>query len=125
LIILFYFYIKRQERKNDEYTGRLAQQKEQLETTYLELKSFFDCSAEFIFILDRLGIIMQVNPSAVQALGLTENELVGRSIMDFFAPESQDVFIDNIPHLLWKGSHRQELIIITKGGEKYPILKSW
>lgn len=111
-------------------TGRLSGANEQLRLEVKERKqaeeairvseerfrSLFESATEFIFTVDRNGVILQANPAAIKDSGYSEGELLGRSLAEFFTPASQAIFAEQFPVLLQKGRNRQEVEFICKDG---------
>jgi diguanylate cyclase (GGDEF)-like protein/PAS domain S-box-containing protein len=54
-----------------------------------------DSTFEGIFIHDK-GDILDVNQSMIQMLGYEYNEIIGKNVMDFIAPESKELALHNI-----------------------------
>lgn len=52
-----------------------------------ELQRFFDLSLGFMVIIDRRGRLARVNATVCRALGLREQDLVGRPLIEFVHPD--------------------------------------
>jgi len=79
-------------------------------------RSLFESATEFIHILDKNGIILQINPIVTRRSGYTEEEMVGRSLAEFLSSASQEIFANETQILLEKGSHRSEIEFVCKDG---------
>jgi PAS domain S-box-containing protein len=80
------------------------------------LRSFFNSVTDFMFILDKQGIVAQVNPAVIHALGYGEDEIIGLPITTFFSPESQEVCHEQFPALLSQMFMRQEIDVVCRDG---------
>jgi len=80
------------------------------------LRSLFAASSDFIYILDKQGIIIQANQMATGRSGYTERELIGRRISEFFSPSSQKICNEQFPVLLKQGKNRFEVEFVFKNG---------
>jgi PAS domain S-box-containing protein len=80
------------------------------------LRSFFNSVTDFMFILDKQGIVAQVNPAVVHALGYGEDEFIGSPITNFFSPASQEICHDQFPALLSQMFTRQEIEVVCRDG---------
>ena len=54
------------------------------------LRSFFQSITDLLFVLDAQGHVLNVNEAVTRALGYTEAELVGRSVLDVHPPDRRD-----------------------------------
>jgi PAS domain S-box-containing protein len=68
-----------------DITGRLKAE-EALRTSEANLRSFFDLSRDFLFVLDMTGSIILANRTACERLGYSEKELCGKNVL-FLHPE--------------------------------------
>lgn len=78
-----------------ERVGDFSEQK-------LLLQAVFERSFEAIIIIDRALRFVEVNPSACELFGLSREELIGKSVADFFTCslnwKEQDITKAHIPH---------------------------
>jgi len=91
--------------------------REKLQASEQRFRSLFEAATEFIHVLDTRGNILQTNPAAVAALGYSEQEMIGRCLADFFAPDSQITFAEKFPLVLQKGYDRAEIQLVGKSGK--------
>jgi len=80
------------------------------------LRSFFNSVTDFMFILDKQGIITQVNPSVLHALGYGEDEFIGSPITKFFSPASQEICHDQFRTLPSRMFIRKEIEVVCRDG---------
>jgi PAS domain S-box-containing protein len=81
-----------------------------------KLRSLFDASTDFIYLLDKQGVILQTNQAMLDRSGYSKRELVGRGIYEFFTPASQKIFEERFPVLLKQGKNRAEVEFVYKNG---------
>ena len=88
-------------------------------------RQFFENAPEYCYMISPEGVILNVNNTALKALGYKKDELVGKPLRTIYAPEllprMQELFEK------WKrtGKHRnEELVIITKEGDRRTVLLS-
>ncbi len=107
----------------DVTTGKLAEQ--ELRESQERFKQFFEHNPVYCYMISLDGIILNVNNSALEALGYQKNELVGKALSTIYAPESHAKMKALQAHWKHKGQLRdEELTIITKGGERRTVLLS-
>jgi PAS domain S-box-containing protein len=63
------------------------------------LRSFFNAVTDSIYVLDKNGIVIQINIAVVNTLGYTDNELLGSDIAAFFTPASREIWREEFPAL--------------------------
>jgi PAS domain S-box-containing protein len=61
-----------------------------LQQREFEFQFFFNTIQDFLFILDERGNIIRVNPSVINRLGYSEDELIGQSVMLTHPAERRD-----------------------------------
>lgn len=71
-----------------------------------------------IFIADREGRIISVNPAGCMIIGYTVGELCSLNIADFLFPENRKNGIEGIRNLIKTGSDRREMQLVKKGGSR-------
>lgn len=81
-----------------------------------KLRSLFDASTDFIFLLDKRGVILQTNQAPLDRAGYSKRELIGHGIYEFFTPASQKIFEERFPVLLKEGRNRAEVEFVYKNG---------
>jgi len=100
---------------SDDITD-IKQAEAALRATEIRLRTLFDAAAEFIFVVDTDGIIRLVNRRAVQQSGYTENDLMGKHLMELYTEESQLKHECNLPRLMDRGYHRADIDFVCKDG---------
>ena len=84
-------------------------------------RSLFEAASDMIHLIDPQGVILQTNPATLHISGYAESEVVGHALREFFTPASQQVFDEQFPILLERGTNRQEVDFVTKDGTVYTI----
>jgi len=86
-------------------------------------RNFFENEPSYCFMVSPEGKIIDVNQSALTALGYEEKELIGRPLSLVYAPESQAQMKENFREWKEKGSLlNKEMTVLTKGGEPRTVL---
>jgi len=97
---------------------------EALRASEERFRGFFEKETNYCYIISPDGIILDVNSAALNALGYTEEELIGQPLLTtVYAPESRDRTRELFLH--WKEDgliENEELTIITKEGERRSVL---
>jgi PAS domain S-box-containing protein len=78
------------------------------------LQTLFDSAAEFIFVTDPEGGIIQANRYACEQSGYKADEVIGRNIREFFTKGSQHVLNGNLPGLREHGYDRADIEFVCK-----------
>ncbi len=79
-------------------------------------RSLFESASDLIHLIDLEGRILQTNPATRHISGYADSELVGHVLREFFTPASQQIFDREFPILRERGSNRQEVQFVTRGG---------
>jgi len=58
-----------------------------LEMNRNNLKSIFDAMNDLVFILDRAGCVLYINPVVCKQMGYLKNEIIGMNILELHAPQ--------------------------------------
>ncbi len=99
---------------------------EALERSEQRFRRFFDLAPEYCYMVALDGTILDVNKSALEALGYSRSELLGRPLIEtLYAPGSQQTARELFR--LWKGEGflpTQELTVLTRSGERRTVLLS-
>jgi len=96
--------------------SKLKQAEDTLRKSEARLQTLFDSAAEFIFVIDPEGVIINVNRYACEQSGYMEDEVVGNNIRDFFTETSKDILDCNLPELRERGYDRAEIEFTCKDG---------
>ncbi len=85
----------------------------------------FNSLGEGLNVVDKDGIITQANLKMAQLIGLdSPQELIGKEVREFFAPESWKVMEEELRRLKRGKRSRYEAFLITTEGEKVPVMVS-
>ncbi|WP_437717078.1 PAS domain S-box protein [Sorangium sp. So ce327] len=85
-------------RRVDELTRSLAEHQQtvaRLAETEQRLSRFVDASPDVIAISEQ-GILVEVNARVEDLMGYQAHEMIGRSALDFAAPEDRHIVIDHV-----------------------------
>jgi PAS domain S-box-containing protein len=86
-------------------------------------RQFFETQPECCYMISPQGIVLDVNPAACGALGYTKEELIGKAVSIFYAPESHSKMRDMFEK--WKKTGRlesEEVVVLTRNGERRVVL---
>jgi PAS domain S-box-containing protein len=73
--------------------------------------------------LDQNGILVRINQTELSWLGYTRDEMIGRLLLDFITPASQEEFRHNFPVLKQQGYLKDiEFEFVRKDGTFLPVL---
>lgn len=104
------------ERKLTEENLRLSEEK---------LRQFFENAPIYCYMISPEGIILDINKSALNTLGYTKEELIGKSFLTIYAPDYHSKAIENLE--TWRTRGRVddvEMEILTKKGERRRVILS-
>ncbi len=87
-----------------------------LKESEIRFQTLFDSAAEFIFVIDPEGTITLTNRYVYEQSGYRQDEIIGRSIKDFFTEESKHICDCNFPGLKERGHNRAEIDFVCKDG---------
>jgi PAS domain S-box-containing protein len=97
-----------------------------LKASERKFRTYLEYSPEYSYIISPDGRIMEINKSALETLGYTKEELLGKPLLStVYAPSSQNKAQQLFE--TWKKTgtiQNEELEIITKQGEKRTVLLS-
>jgi PAS domain S-box-containing protein len=85
-------------------------------------QDLFANSLEGILVIDREGIYRMVNPTAANNFGLTQDEIVGKSIFDFIPPDKAQNYIEFNLTLMDSGGQREYEDSFWMNGEQKTFL---
>jgi PAS domain S-box-containing protein len=80
------------------------------------LQTLFDSAAEFIFVIDPEGKILNANRYVYQHSGYDADEVIGSNIRDFFTEESRKICDCYFPGLRERGYDRADIEFACKNG---------
>jgi PAS domain S-box-containing protein len=98
---------------------------EALQENLEQYQQFFDVNPEYCYFSSPDGIIIDVNRSALETLGYRKDEIVGKPVETIYAPEYASKARDLVSQWLQTGQLvDEEMVIITKDGERRTVLLS-
>jgi PAS domain S-box-containing protein len=89
-----------------------------LKAVQQEYEALFTHAKEGIFIVDDDGQYLKVNPAGCEKLGLTQEEIVGRTISEVFFASQPEAFTEMWSHFLREGSLVGELAYSAPDGRE-------
>jgi len=84
-------------------------------------QALMEQAPDAIFVADREGRFIEVNPAACALLGYTREELLAMRIVDVLSPEYSERFAEVREHLLQGETIRGEQLMLRKDGSLVPI----
>lgn len=97
---------------------RNRQVQEQLSLSEKRYSSYIKYAPSAIFVVDEQGKYLETNQAAVQITGYTQEELVGKSILDLIPKESHEKALHHFERLVRYGTMKQEFPFLRKDGSK-------
>lgn len=102
--------------------GHVMQRKraeEELAASEARYRDLVENSPDLICMHDLHGVILSANPASIKALGCeSASEVVGKSIIDFLAPDVRDQYPAYISEIVSKGQSEGLLRLVTRSGEQ-------
>ena len=95
---------------------KLKQAEITLRKSESRLQTLFDSAAEYIFVIDPEGQIIQANRYVYEQSGYKADEVIGRNIKEFFSEDSKGICDCNFPTLRERGYNRAEVEFVCKDG---------
>jgi diguanylate cyclase (GGDEF)-like protein/PAS domain S-box-containing protein len=111
LVLTAFFILQRRSNRSLRKALMALRESEARATDLLRL------STGFVFLHDRDGRLLMVNPATAQALGLPPQALEGRSVRDFIDSPTEEGFDTYLSRVLEKGRDEGLLRIRMPGGE--------
>lgn len=104
------------ERKKAEKLLKLSEEK---------FRKFFQHQPDYCYMVSPEAKILDVNKSALEALGYEKEELIGKPLVTIYAPENHSKMKELFTKWVVSGSlHDEEMTIIAKTGERRNVLLS-
>ena len=98
---------------NQQLEARVEERTAEVIESEQRFRSLFESAPDFIYVLDRQGIIQQINPTVIDRSGYLEAELVGQPLFAFLR-EEPDSIEQGMTELLSTGQHRQEMAFVCR-----------
>ncbi|MEJ2213222.1 MAG: response regulator [Gammaproteobacteria bacterium] len=128
-ISTYFRLIEKEREMNRLLEEKVLERTAELNKTKLHLENIITHMGEALLVLDKTGIIREVNPAGMQMLGYAEDELTGMSIGDVFEEdndEQAEAFMGTwLEALIRTGALKAiDARFVTKSGKRIPILFS-
>jgi len=109
--------------QNAQYIIDRRQAEARLAESEKKFRQFFDNLSDYAYMISPEGTFLNINASALKALGYERNEIVGKPLASIYSAES----LIKMKMLFeeWKKSGRivnEEMVIVTKQGEKRTVM---
>lgn len=117
IIIIFLILIIQSKKLKLEIRKSMQHQKE-LNESNNKFKAYIGMSPVGIFVTDSHGRYIEVNPSACQMTGYTEEELLNISISDFLTQEESNIGLEVFSEIKDKGFAKGEFRVRKKDGQE-------
>ncbi|MGF1523761.1 MAG: PAS domain-containing protein [Leptolyngbyaceae cyanobacterium] len=105
------------QRLNRELEARVEERTAAVQKSEQRFRSLFESAPDFIYVLDRQGVIQQVNSIVEQQSGYAEAELLNHALAEFLSQRTQAGYSQEFALLLAEGSCQQEMEFICKDGQ--------
>ncbi len=102
---------------NQELESRVEERTAAVIKSERRFRSLFEAAPDFIYLLDRQGVIQQVNSTVTKHSGYTKGEMIGQSIVSFLLAETQPASQQAMATLLAQGHHRHEMTFVCKSAQ--------
>jgi PAS domain S-box-containing protein len=90
-----------------------------------KFRMFFENEPEYCYMISQEGNILDINQSALKALGYDKNDIIGKPLNMVYSPESQRKMKELFKKWRQTGTLKDEEIeIMSKKGEKHQVLLS-
>ncbi len=95
------------------------QAEEALRASEQKYRDLIELSPDAICVFDSHATILMVNPAACRMMQVTEEELVGTSVLDTYLPGDRPGFMQRLQGM--RGINRYERVLVRKDGSTVPI----
>jgi PAS domain S-box-containing protein len=92
------------------------EEEQKLKASAEKYRTLFEASPDNVYVLDKDGSFIDVNPKTIERLGYSKDELVGKPLPMVFTSASQKIFQEKFPKLLEEGHQHAEVELVTKNG---------
>ncbi|MBU0579707.1 MAG: PAS domain S-box protein, partial [Candidatus Margulisbacteria bacterium] len=108
-----------------DYALRDKKSCEALRLSEIKFRKFFENIPEYCYMISPEGLIIDINNIALSILGYQKSEIINKPLKMIYAPESLPKMKELFTKWETTGSFNdEEMIIITKAGEKRTVLLS-
>jgi two-component system, cell cycle sensor histidine kinase and response regulator CckA len=87
-----------------------------LKQTEIRYQTLFESAADFIFVIDNKGNVLETNRYTCDKSGYERHEIVGEKIEKHFTRESQEYCDYNLPILIERGHNSADFEFVCKDG---------
>ena len=98
-----------------------AKADERVRTNEANLRRFFECSRDMLFVLGEMGDVVYVNPAVPERLGYTEAECLAMNVLDFHPPAARDDVLRVVGEMLAGTASFCDIPLICKDGRRVPV----
>ena len=91
---------------------------EKLNSSYNNLRNYFELNSDFITILNDTGEIIKVNQQVTEKLGYGEDDIIGKSVLLLHPPEVREEAATIIEEMLNNKRNSCPLPIMSKNGKR-------
>ena len=91
---------------------------EELNSSYNNLRNYFDLNSDFIIILNDTGEIIKVNQQVTEKLGYGEDDIIGKSVLLLHPPEVREEAATITEEMLNNKRNSCPLPIMSKNGKR-------
>lgn len=128
-ISTYFRLIEKEREMNRILEDKVQERTAELNKTKQHLENIITHMGEALLVLDKTGVIQEVNPAVLEMLGYDENEIIGMSIGDVFEEdndEQAEAFMGTwLEALIRTGALKAiDARFVTKLGKRIPILFS-
>ncbi len=97
------------------------QLEDEIRESYEKYKSLVECSPDIIYYLDELGNVIDANEKAVQVIGISKEQGLGRHFSEYITPESVPKAMEIFQKIRKVSSLKTEMELLTKHGKRIPV----
>ena len=98
-----------------------AKADERVRSNEANLRRFFECSRDMLFVLGALGDVLYVNPAVPDRLGYTEAECLTMNVLDFHPPEAREDVLRVVGEMLAGTVSFCDIPLMSKDGRRVPV----
>ncbi|MFH1060502.1 MAG: PAS domain S-box protein [Pseudomonadota bacterium] len=111
-------------RANAELQRQIAERmrtEQALRQSQANLQTLFDSLQDFLFVFDRQGRLISVNPTVTRALGYARQELIGSPVLQLHPPDRQEEAQKVLEGILAGRGDRCQIPLMTRDGNLVPV----
>lgn len=97
-----------------------------LESAKVYSESIIDAINDMLIVTDKEMRVVSINPAAMELLGYTQEDFLGKTAGHFFAQEDSPFLFSDVVKLIKQGRdlNNYETIFVSKHGRRFPVLFS-